>query len=161
MCVCVFYLKPMSNMLFYHVLTSQTSGARPQPLWKREGPFSTWTLGPQLLVWRIFKPRKLHFHCNNTCSKLACVFLWKFTVKSVSMCWLTSCFMLTTCSSLCSSTSGTSEALPAAKPKQVQRRKRGPAAKSRTLPKSYLMSTFRHFAKAKVSADVYPVLDEV
>ncbi|XP_034426142.1 centromere protein T [Hippoglossus hippoglossus] len=60
-----------------------------------------------------------------------------------------------------SSTSGTSEALPAAKPKQVQRRKRAPAKKNTTLPKSYLMNAFRHFAKAKVSADVYPVLDEV
>ncbi|XP_053269212.1 centromere protein T [Pleuronectes platessa] len=60
-----------------------------------------------------------------------------------------------------SSTSGTSEALPAAKPKQVPRRKRAPAKKNTTLPKTYLMSAFRHFAKAKVSADVYPVLDEV
>ncbi|XP_062269659.1 centromere protein T [Platichthys flesus] len=60
-----------------------------------------------------------------------------------------------------SSTSGTSEALPAAKPKQVPRKQRAPAKKNTTLPKSYLMSAFRHFAKAKVSADVYPVLDEV
>nr|XP_019960369.1 PREDICTED: centromere protein T [Paralichthys olivaceus] len=60
-----------------------------------------------------------------------------------------------------SSTSGTSEALPAAKPKQVQRKKRTPAKNKATPPKSYLMSVFRHFAKAKVSADVYPVLDEV
>ncbi|XP_060951541.1 centromere protein T [Limanda limanda] len=58
-------------------------------------------------------------------------------------------------------TSGTSEVLPAAKPKQVPRKKSAPNKKKTTLPKSYLMGAFRHFAKAKVSADVYPVLDEV
>ncbi|XP_035468659.2 enolase-phosphatase E1 isoform X3 [Scophthalmus maximus] len=52
-----------------------------------------------------------------------------------------------------------SEALPAAKPKRVQQRR--PAKKAACLPKSYLMSVFRHFAKAKVSPDVYPVLSEI
>uniref|UniRef100_A0A1A7WBA4 Centromere protein T n=1 Tax=Iconisemion striatum TaxID=60296 RepID=A0A1A7WBA4_9TELE len=56
---------------------------------------------------------------------------------------------------------GTSEALPAAKPKQARQRKTRTASKKGVLPKSYLMSTFRHFAKTKVSADVYPVLNEI
>ncbi|XP_026170548.1 centromere protein T isoform X2 [Mastacembelus armatus] len=58
--------------------------------------------------------------------------------------------------------SGTSKgkALPAAKPKQV-RPKRGPAKKEAGFPKSYLMGVFKHFAKTKVSADVYPVLKEI
>ncbi|KAM4524142.1 uncharacterized protein cenpt [Odontesthes bonariensis] len=60
-----------------------------------------------------------------------------------------------------SSSSGTTEAQPAAKPKQVRRRKTGPARKKTILPKAYLMSVFRHFAKTKVSADVYPVLNEI
>ncbi|KAF0025412.1 hypothetical protein F2P81_022293 [Scophthalmus maximus] len=47
----------------------------------------------------------------------------------------------------------------AAKPKRVQQRR--PAKKAACLPKSYLMSVFRHFAKAKVSPDVYPVLSEI
>ncbi|AWP17686.1 putative centromere protein T [Scophthalmus maximus] len=55
--------------------------------------------------------------------------------------------------------SSSSEALPAAKPKRVQQRR--PAKKAACLPKSYLMSVFRHFAKAKVSPDVYPVLSEI
>ncbi|XP_039991447.1 uncharacterized protein cenpt isoform X2 [Xiphias gladius] len=55
----------------------------------------------------------------------------------------------------------TSEALPAAKPKQVRQRKRGPAKKEGGLPKNYLMGVFKHFAKTKVSADVYPVLKEI
>ncbi|XP_048887242.1 centromere protein T [Brienomyrus brachyistius] len=48
---------------------------------------------------------------------------------------------------------------PAAKPK----RKRQAAAtkKEMGLPKSYLMSVFKHFAKTRVSSDVYPVLKEV
>ncbi|XP_022056124.2 centromere protein T isoform X1 [Acanthochromis polyacanthus] len=56
--------------------------------------------------------------------------------------------------------SRTSEALASTKPKQVRQRKKGPAKKSAGLPKSYLMAVFRHFAKTKVSADVYPVLSE-
>uniref|UniRef100_A0A3Q1C2J1 CENP-T/Histone H4 histone fold domain-containing protein n=1 Tax=Amphiprion ocellaris TaxID=80972 RepID=A0A3Q1C2J1_AMPOC len=54
----------------------------------------------------------------------------------------------------------TSEALTPAKPKQVKQRKKGPAKKTAGLPKSYLMAVFKHFAKTKVSADVYPVLSE-
>uniref|UniRef100_A0AAQ5XLX8 CENP-T/Histone H4 histone fold domain-containing protein n=1 Tax=Amphiprion ocellaris TaxID=80972 RepID=A0AAQ5XLX8_AMPOC len=56
--------------------------------------------------------------------------------------------------------SRTSEALTPAKPKQVKQRKKGPAKKTAGLPKSYLMAVFKHFAKTKVSADVYPVLSE-
>ncbi|XP_067345259.1 centromere protein T isoform X2 [Channa argus] len=58
-------------------------------------------------------------------------------------------------------TSGTSEGSPVAKPKQVRQRKRGPAKNNPGLPKSYLMAVFKHFAKTKVSADVYPVLKEI
>ncbi|CAN9509225.1 unnamed protein product [Ophioblennius macclurei] len=54
-----------------------------------------------------------------------------------------------------------SDALPPTKPKQVRQRTKRPAQKKTTLPKSYLMSVFKHFAKTKVSADVYPILDEV
>ncbi|XP_058477976.1 centromere protein T isoform X2 [Solea solea] len=57
-------------------------------------------------------------------------------------------------------TSRTGEAVPAAKPKKVQKKTRGPTKKQACLPKSYLMSVFRHFAKTKVSPDVYPVLQE-
>ncbi|XP_029954355.1 centromere protein T isoform X2 [Salarias fasciatus] len=55
----------------------------------------------------------------------------------------------------------TASAASEAKPKQARQRRRGPAKKKGTLPKSYLMSVFRHFAKTKVSGEVYPVLDEV
>ncbi|XP_071319378.1 centromere protein T [Trachinotus anak] len=57
----------------------------------------------------------------------------------------------------------TSEASPPAKPKQVQRKRgqRRPAKREAGLPKSYLMGVFKHFAKTKVSADVYPVLKEI
>ncbi|KAG7507953.1 centromere protein T [Solea senegalensis] len=57
-------------------------------------------------------------------------------------------------------TSRTGEAVPAAKPKKVQKNTRRPAKKQACLPKSYLMSVFRHFAKTKVSPDIYPVLQE-
>ncbi|XP_038591479.1 centromere protein T [Micropterus salmoides] len=56
--------------------------------------------------------------------------------------------------------SSTSEGLPATKPKQVRKRRSGPAKNEGGLPKSYLMGVFKHFAKTKVSADVYPVLKE-
>ncbi|KAM4716333.1 uncharacterized protein cenpt isoform 2-T2 [Anableps anableps] len=55
----------------------------------------------------------------------------------------------------------TGEALPAAKPKQARRRRTGPSRKETVLPKTYLMSVFRHFAKTKVSADVFPVLNGI
>ncbi|XP_019126447.2 centromere protein T isoform X4 [Larimichthys crocea] len=55
--------------------------------------------------------------------------------------------------------SNSNEDLPAAKPKQVRKRA-GPAKREAGLPKSYLMNVFKHFAKTKVSADVYPVLKE-
>ncbi|XP_037134730.1 centromere protein T isoform X1 [Syngnathus acus] len=55
--------------------------------------------------------------------------------------------------------SASTEDAPSAKPKQVRKRKGGAAQqKNLGLPKSYLMSTFRHFAKTRVSNDVYPVL---
>ncbi|XP_026206377.1 centromere protein T isoform X2 [Anabas testudineus] len=57
--------------------------------------------------------------------------------------------------------SSTSEAKPAAKPKQARKRRGGPAKKEPGLPKNYLMGVFKHFAKTKVSADVYPVLKEI
>ncbi|KAM9837946.1 uncharacterized protein cenpt [Aulostomus maculatus] len=50
---------------------------------------------------------------------------------------------------------------PAAKPKQARRRRRRSSKREAALPKSYLMAVFRHFAKTKVSADVYPVLKEI
>ncbi|XP_068161893.1 centromere protein T [Antennarius striatus] len=52
------------------------------------------------------------------------------------------------------------EGLPASKPKQTRRRSRS-TAKNDGLPKNYLMNVFKHFAKTKVSADVYPVLKEI
>ncbi|XP_019738968.1 uncharacterized protein cenpt isoform X2 [Hippocampus comes] len=55
--------------------------------------------------------------------------------------------------------STSTEDLPPAKPKRARKRRSGAAAQNGVgLPKSYLMSTFRHFAKTRVSADVYPVL---
>ncbi|XP_049616003.1 centromere protein T isoform X2 [Syngnathus scovelli] len=55
--------------------------------------------------------------------------------------------------------SASTEDAPSVKPKQVRKRNRGaPQQKNLGLPKSYLMSTFRHFAKTRVSDDVYPVL---
>ncbi|XP_037611984.1 centromere protein T isoform X1 [Sebastes umbrosus] len=58
--------------------------------------------------------------------------------------------------------SSTGEGFPAPKPKaQVRQKRRGPAKKEAELPKSYLMGVFKHFAKTKVSADVYPVLKEI
>ncbi|KAM6964684.1 uncharacterized protein cenpt [Tautogolabrus adspersus] len=51
--------------------------------------------------------------------------------------------------------------LPAPAPKQARKRRTGPSRKKEGLPKSYLMSIFKHFAKTKVSADVYPVLQEI
>lgn len=55
--------------------------------------------------------------------------------------------------------SGPSKSSPA-KSKQVRKTPR-PRKKQEGLPKSYLMNVFKHFAKTKVSADVYPVLNEV
>lgn len=65
------------------------------------------------------------------------------------------------CFYICFAISSASEGLPAAKPKQVRQRKKGPAKKEPGLPKNYLMGVFKHFAKTKVSADVYPVLKEM
>lgn len=69
--------------------------------------------------------------------------------------------LLTTSSNICFAISDTSEGVPAPKPKQVRKRSPRPAKKEGGLPKSYLMSVFKHFAKTKVSADVYPVLKEM
>ncbi|XP_029702229.1 centromere protein T-like [Takifugu rubripes] len=55
--------------------------------------------------------------------------------------------------------SGPSKSSPA-KSKQVRKPSR-PRKRQEGLPKSYLMNVFKHFAKTKVSADVYPVLNEV
>uniref|UniRef100_A0A096MDY4 CENP-T/Histone H4 histone fold domain-containing protein n=1 Tax=Poecilia formosa TaxID=48698 RepID=A0A096MDY4_POEFO len=57
--------------------------------------------------------------------------------------------------------SSASKALPAAKPKQARRRRTGLSRRKTVLPKTYLMSVFKHFAKTKVSADVFPVLNEI
>ncbi|XP_037319093.2 protein IWS1 homolog A [Pungitius pungitius] len=57
--------------------------------------------------------------------------------------------------------SSTGEGFPAPKPKRVRKRGKGPAKKETDLPKSYLMAVFKHFAKTKVSTDVYPVLNEI
>ncbi|XP_059180768.1 protein IWS1 homolog isoform X2 [Centropristis striata] len=53
------------------------------------------------------------------------------------------------------------ESDPQPKRKQVRQRKTGPSKTEVALPKSYVMSVFKHFAKTKVSADVYPVLKEI
>ncbi|XP_023196312.1 centromere protein T isoform X2 [Xiphophorus maculatus] len=57
--------------------------------------------------------------------------------------------------------SSASEALPAVKPKQARRRQTGLSRRETVLPKTYLTSVFKHFAKTKVSADVFPVLNEI
>ena len=44
-----------------------------------------------------------------------------------------------------------------AKPRKARAKRAGASR----LPKSYLMSTFKHFAKTRVAADVYPVLDKM
>ncbi|KAM9817131.1 uncharacterized protein cenpt [Neosynchiropus ocellatus] len=55
-----------------------------------------------------------------------------------------------------------SETRNASPPKPKARRKKSAAPKKQTgLPKSYLMGTFKHFAKTRVSSDVYPVLSEI
>ncbi|XP_074518687.1 uncharacterized protein cenpt [Halichoeres trimaculatus] len=53
------------------------------------------------------------------------------------------------------------DGLATAKPKQVRKKRTGVARKENSLPKSYLMGIFKHFAKTKVSADVYPVLQDI
>ncbi|XP_034415081.1 titin homolog isoform X2 [Cyclopterus lumpus] len=58
-------------------------------------------------------------------------------------------------------TSSTGEGFPAPKRKQVRKTRTRPANKKTDLPKSYLMGVFKHFAKTKVSGDVYPVLKEI
>ncbi|XP_034717010.1 centromere protein T [Etheostoma cragini] len=55
----------------------------------------------------------------------------------------------------------TGEAFSAPKPKQMKQRRKGLAKKEASLPKSYLMGVFKHFAKTNVSADVYPVLQDI
>ncbi|XP_040032076.2 uncharacterized protein cenpt isoform X1 [Gasterosteus aculeatus] len=59
------------------------------------------------------------------------------------------------------SSSSTGDGFPAPKPKPVRKRGKRPAKKETDLPKSYLMAVFKHFAKTKVSTDVYPVLKEI
>uniref|UniRef100_A0A096M8H9 Centromere protein T-like n=1 Tax=Poecilia formosa TaxID=48698 RepID=A0A096M8H9_POEFO len=63
--------------------------------------------------------------------------------------------------SFCQRENSASKALPAAKPKQARRRRTGLSRRKTVLPKTYLMSVFKHFAKTKVSADVFPVLNEI
>ncbi|XP_061765398.1 centromere protein T isoform X2 [Nerophis ophidion] len=57
-------------------------------------------------------------------------------------------------------TSNKSEAVPSVKPKRVRKPKSATVKNEVGLPKNYLMGVFRHFAKTKVSPDVYPVLKE-
>ncbi|XP_029623393.1 centromere protein T isoform X3 [Salmo trutta] len=52
-------------------------------------------------------------------------------------------------------------AAAAVKPKAVRGKRAGSAKKDPGLSKSYIMSVFKHFAKTKVSTDVYPVLKEI
>uniref|UniRef100_A0A674CDE7 Centromere protein T-like n=1 Tax=Salmo trutta TaxID=8032 RepID=A0A674CDE7_SALTR len=52
-------------------------------------------------------------------------------------------------------------AAAAVKPKAVRGKRAGSAKKDPGLSKSYIMSMFKHFAKTKVSTDVYPVLKEI
>ncbi|KAM9423649.1 uncharacterized protein ACWYII_020707 isoform 2-T15 [Salvelinus alpinus] len=54
-----------------------------------------------------------------------------------------------------------SGAAAAVKPKAVRGKRTGSAKKDPGLSKSYIMSVFKHFAKTKVSTDVYPVLKEI
>lgn len=67
--------------------------------------------------------------------------------------------LLTASSDVVFCSSGTSKSSPA-KSKQIKKTSR-PGKREGGLPKSYLMNVFKHFAKTKVSADVYPVLKEV
>lgn len=53
------------------------------------------------------------------------------------------------------------DSLATTKPKQVRKKRTGVARNKDSLPKSYLMGIFKHFAKTKISADVYPVLHEI
>ncbi|XP_061911684.1 centromere protein T isoform X2 [Entelurus aequoreus] len=57
-------------------------------------------------------------------------------------------------------TSNKSEGAPSVKPKRVRKPKSATVKNEVGLPKNYLMGVFRHFAKTKVSPDVYPVLKE-
>ncbi|KAI1889985.1 hypothetical protein AGOR_G00168550 [Albula goreensis] len=50
---------------------------------------------------------------------------------------------------------------PAAKPKPKRKPRAAPSQQSKGLPKSYIMSTFKHFAKTAVSSDTYPVLKDI
>ncbi|XP_029495196.2 centromere protein T isoform X2 [Oncorhynchus nerka] len=52
-------------------------------------------------------------------------------------------------------------AAAAVKPNAVRGKRTGSAKKDPGLSKSYIMSVFKHFAKTKVSTDVYPVLKEI
>ncbi|KAK7919618.1 hypothetical protein WMY93_010902 [Mugilogobius chulae] len=54
-----------------------------------------------------------------------------------------------------------SDAGPGPKSKQKAQRKPRSVEDNAGLPKSYLMNVFKHFAKAKVSTDVYPHLKDV
>ena len=61
---------------------------------------------------------------------------------------------------MCVCVCGSSVSVGGKKPKAA-RKKRATSTKDSGLPKSYIMSVFKHFAKTKVSADVYPVLKEM
>ncbi|KAJ8281149.1 hypothetical protein GJAV_G00064110 [Gymnothorax javanicus] len=50
---------------------------------------------------------------------------------------------------------------PAAKPKPQRKGRAGPSQKAPGLPKSYVMSTFKHFAKTTVSSDCFPLLKDI
>ncbi|KAJ8417907.1 hypothetical protein AAFF_G00227500 [Aldrovandia affinis] len=53
------------------------------------------------------------------------------------------------------------QAGPAAKPKHQRKPQAAPSQEKPGLPKSFIMSTFKHFAKTKVSPVVYPVLKDI
>ncbi|XP_036400077.1 centromere protein T [Megalops cyprinoides] len=52
------------------------------------------------------------------------------------------------------------QAAPTAKPKAPRKQRAAPSGDP-GLPKSYIMSVFKHFAKTKVSGEVYPILKEI
>ncbi|KAG5848480.1 hypothetical protein ANANG_G00098890 [Anguilla anguilla] len=55
----------------------------------------------------------------------------------------------------------TQAAAPAAKPKPQRKGRAAPSQKEPGLPKSYVMTAFKHFAKTTVSSEAYPVLKDI
>lgn len=50
---------------------------------------------------------------------------------------------------------------PAPKVVKPRSRRTPHSASAGVLPKSYVMSVFKHFAKTKVASDVYPVISDM